>query len=112
VSHTVYDHTSILATIQRKWNLPALTYRDANANSLSDCLVAAGPPPFASPPALAAAPTATEADSAACMQETGAGFPGPEAAVPEAAGVALPAVAAAAGAGALLWQRGRRSKAS
>ena len=25
VSHTVYDHTSILAMVERKWNLPALT---------------------------------------------------------------------------------------
>ena len=38
VSHTVYDHTSVLKTIQRKWNLPAMTYRDANANDLLDCL--------------------------------------------------------------------------
>ena len=33
VSHVVYDHTSILAFLERKWNLPALTYRDANATS-------------------------------------------------------------------------------
>ena len=38
VSHVLYDHTSILATLERKWNLPALTYRDANANDLSDFL--------------------------------------------------------------------------
>ena len=49
-SHTTYDHTSILATIERKWNLPALTYRDANANHLGDCLVSSGPAPFATPP--------------------------------------------------------------
>ena len=30
VSHVFYDHTSVLKTIQTKWNLPALTYRDAN----------------------------------------------------------------------------------
>ena len=36
VSHTVYDHTSILKTVEEKWNLPALTRRDANANSLFD----------------------------------------------------------------------------
>jgi phospholipase C len=34
----VYDHTSVLKTIERKWNLPAMTYRDANANDLLDCL--------------------------------------------------------------------------
>jgi hypothetical protein len=33
-----YDHTSVLAFIERKWNLPALTYRDANANDLTDFL--------------------------------------------------------------------------
>jgi len=38
VSHVVYDHTSVLAMIERKWNLPALTYRDANANDLTDFL--------------------------------------------------------------------------
>ena len=31
VSDVVRDHTSILATIEHKWNLPALTDRDANA---------------------------------------------------------------------------------
>jgi phospholipase C len=36
VSHTVYDHTSVLAFLERKWNLPALTLRDANANDLTD----------------------------------------------------------------------------
>ena len=38
VSHTVYDHTSILAFVERKWNLPAMTLRDANANDLVDML--------------------------------------------------------------------------
>jgi phospholipase C len=38
VSHVLYDHTSILAMVERKWNLPALTYRDANANDLTDFL--------------------------------------------------------------------------
>ena len=31
VSDVVCDHTSVLATIESKWNLPALTNRDANA---------------------------------------------------------------------------------
>jgi phospholipase C len=38
VSHMLYDHTSVLAMLERKWNLPALTYRDANANDLSGFL--------------------------------------------------------------------------
>jgi phospholipase C len=36
VSHTVYDHTSVLKFIETWWNLPALTKRDANANDLLD----------------------------------------------------------------------------
>jgi phospholipase C len=36
VSHTVYDHTSILRFIEAKFNLPALTARDANADSMMD----------------------------------------------------------------------------
>ena len=38
VTHVLHDHTSILAMVERKWNLPALTWRDANANDLSDFL--------------------------------------------------------------------------
>ena len=53
VSHTVYDHTSVLKTIERKWNLPAMTYRDANANDLLDCLDLSKRA-FADPPTLAA----------------------------------------------------------
>src|SRR5205085_594280 len=38
VSHVVHDHTSILKLIETKWNLPALTYRDANADDLLDSI--------------------------------------------------------------------------
>jgi phospholipase C len=31
LTDVVYDHSSVLATIEFKWNLPALTDRDANA---------------------------------------------------------------------------------
>ena len=34
----VHDHTSILATIEQKWNLPPLTKRDAAAATLADFL--------------------------------------------------------------------------
>ncbi len=54
VSNLTYDHTSILATIERKWNLPALTARDANANDVMDFLDPAEPalefPPYIEPP--------------------------------------------------------------
>jgi phospholipase C len=36
VSHHVYDHTSILKFIETKYNLPALSMRDANADGLLD----------------------------------------------------------------------------
>jgi phospholipase C len=37
-TNAVHDHTSVLATIEAKWNLPALTYRDANAETVMDFL--------------------------------------------------------------------------
>lgn len=36
VSHEIHDHTSILKFIETKFNLPALTRRDANADALDD----------------------------------------------------------------------------
>jgi phospholipase C len=56
VSHTVYDHTSILKTIETKWNLPALTRRDANAHSLLDMVDLHAKPAFLKPPRLPPAP--------------------------------------------------------
>lgn len=41
----------MLATIEAKWNLPALTYRDANAATVMDFLDTAHAA-FAVPPAL------------------------------------------------------------
>jgi phospholipase C len=38
VTNVVHDHTSVLATIEAKWNLPAMTLRDANAATLADFL--------------------------------------------------------------------------
>ncbi|MGO9977288.1 MAG: alkaline phosphatase family protein, partial [Solirubrobacteraceae bacterium] len=38
VSDVVHDHTSVLATIEAKWNLTALTRRDANAATVIDLL--------------------------------------------------------------------------
>ena len=50
VSRRVRDHTSILKLIETKWNLPALTFRDANADALLDCLSFNDPPAFLEPP--------------------------------------------------------------
>ena len=55
VTNVVHDHTSVLATLEAQWNLPALTYRDANAATLMDFLdtsvMAFGEPPDLAPPA-------------------------------------------------------------
>jgi phospholipase C len=52
VTSVVHDHTSILAMVERKWNLPALTGRDAAAADLADFLDLDAPA-FAEPPSLA-----------------------------------------------------------
>ena len=52
VTNVVHDHTSVLATIEQQWNLPALTYRDANATTLADFLDPSGIS-FPEPPSLA-----------------------------------------------------------
>jgi phospholipase C len=55
VSRVVHDHTSIAAFIERKWNLPAMTYRDANAHPMTNYFDFRKPA-FLEPPKLAAAP--------------------------------------------------------
>jgi phospholipase C len=55
ISSVVQDHTSITAFIERKWNLPAMTFRDANAQPMTDYFDFRKPT-FAKPPRLAAAP--------------------------------------------------------
>jgi phospholipase C len=55
VSRVVQDHTSMTAFIERKWNLPAMTFRDANADPMIDYFDFTRPA-FATPPPLAAAP--------------------------------------------------------
>ncbi|GAC1445416.1 MAG: hypothetical protein NVSMB55_26400 [Mycobacteriales bacterium] len=53
VTNVVHDHTSILATIEHIWNLPALTNRDARAADLRDFLDLRHPA-LLTPPSLAA----------------------------------------------------------
>jgi phospholipase C len=62
VTNVVHDHTSFLATVEAKWNLPFLTYRDANAKTVKDFLnleqaAFMAPPTIAEPPAPVAAAT-------------------------------------------------------
>ncbi|MFZ0089376.1 MAG: alkaline phosphatase family protein [Solirubrobacteraceae bacterium] len=53
VTDVIHDHTSVLATIEAKWNLPALTDRDANAATVLDFLDL-GAPALSTPPVIAA----------------------------------------------------------
>lgn len=54
VSSVVRDHTAVLRLIERTWNLPPLTRRDAAADDLLDCLDLEGEPSFLVPPVLPA----------------------------------------------------------
>jgi phospholipase C len=65
VSHQVFDHTSILKLVETKWNLPALTRRDANANNMLDMLDFSRPS-FLKPPALAKPLVDTDSSALAC----------------------------------------------
>ena len=56
VSSIVQDHTSILRFIERKWNIGALTFRDANAHDMTDYFDFKRKPAFLHPPRLAKAP--------------------------------------------------------
>jgi phospholipase C len=66
VSHETFDHTSICALVEAKWNLPAMTRRDANAGAMLDMLDLQQPA-FRTPPELAQ-PLLTSAllDALAC----------------------------------------------
>jgi phospholipase C len=52
VSSEVFDHTSVLKLAGEKWNLPALTRRDAAATAPLGLLDLDGPPAFLHPPKL------------------------------------------------------------
>jgi phospholipase C len=54
-STVTHDFTSILKLIETKWNLPALTYRDAQADDLLDSIDLTSEPAFLTPPTLATA---------------------------------------------------------
>jgi phospholipase C len=70
VAHGVYDHTSVLRTIEWRWGLRALTPRDATARNLAEVLdfqapLRARPAPYVVRPAPAGLPCqAAEAESA------------------------------------------------
>ena len=65
ISHAVYDHTSILALVEHKWNLPAMTHRDAQAHNMLDMLDLSSPA-FKTPPKLARPLLDTDPSALAC----------------------------------------------
>ena len=73
MSHVVHDHTSVLKLIETKWNLPALTNRDAAADDLLDSVDLSRPPHFLHPPKLAA--PADPAALAGCLSSGGGAIP-------------------------------------
>jgi len=56
VSHTTRDHTSIIRLIEDRFNLQALTLRDANADNMMEFFDFSGAPPLLTPPTLPAQP--------------------------------------------------------
>jgi phospholipase C len=49
VAHDVYDHTSVLKAIEWRWNLPALTPRDAAARNIAEVLDFSRAPDLSAP---------------------------------------------------------------
>jgi phospholipase C len=70
VGHHVYDHTSVTRFIEAKFNLPALTARDANAEPLTDLFDFRSAPAFLSPPTIPS-PTVDPAGLAYCTSTFG-----------------------------------------
>jgi phospholipase C len=81
VSHVVHDHTSVLKLVETKWNLGAMTYRDANADDLLDSLDLHGRPVFLEPPTLPA-PALAAGPDACTPGDPGGPIPPPDAVVP------------------------------
>jgi phospholipase C len=80
VSHAVYDHTSVLKTVETKWNLPALTRRDANATDVLAMVDLKAKPAFLTPPRLP--DPANAAGSYTCLATGPGQIPPPSAVTP------------------------------
>jgi phospholipase C len=81
VSHRVMDHTSICALAETKWNLPAMTFRDANAWPALDMLDLHRPA-FLRPPRLAPPLLDTDPDALACSTSGPGTIPPPGSVTP------------------------------
>jgi phospholipase C len=82
VSHLVYDQSSVLALLQRKWNLPALTMRDANALDMTDFIdleaLSKGEPTFPDMAALNLSMPGNTTEALACTPDNPGEIPPPE----------------------------------
>jgi phospholipase C len=85
VSTVVRDHTAILKLVERKWNLTALTHRDAAADDLLDCLDFENPPAFLDPPKLPA-PALAAKDPPSCTPGDAGTLPSRKAPRPSSVG--------------------------
>jgi len=81
VSHQVMDHTSICALVEAKWNLPAMTMRDANARNMLDMLDLRRPH-FVEPPQLAQPLVVTDPAALACSTSGPGTIPPPGSVTP------------------------------
>ncbi|MFI5367178.1 MAG: alkaline phosphatase family protein [Candidatus Binatia bacterium] len=86
ISPVMRDHTAILKIIERKWNIGALTFRDANADDLLDCLDFTNPPAFLDPPTLPV-PALAASNPPACTPGDPGTIPPPEAVSPAPAAI-------------------------
>jgi len=71
------DHASICALVEAKWNLPAMTYRDANASPMLDMLDLRRPA-FRTPPRLARPLLGTDPGSLTCLKTGPGTIPPPD----------------------------------
>jgi phospholipase C len=77
VSHQTMDHASVCALVEAKWNLPAMTYRDANASPMLDMLDLRRPA-FRTPPKLARPLLDTDRGSLTCLKTGPGTIPPPD----------------------------------
>jgi phospholipase C len=68
--HLTYDHTSITRFIETRFDLPALTARDANSEPLTDLFDFKNPPAFLKPPTIAM-PTVDPTELSYCQATFG-----------------------------------------
>ncbi len=94
VSHVVHEQTSILSLLEHKFNLPALSCRDANANNLFDLIdfeaLRSQTPNFPDITSAKLTPPSTNAKFLACTKESAGIIPSPGSVISASANVTGP----------------------